>query len=144
MNNSICKYLIIKPLNLVLQFHQNNLTLEGLKKLKQSIIEDPEYDANFNFIVDLRLTDIKMTPDELLSYGNWVEKVLSDKRKQMALLTSNPHQVTHAMLFKLNDNFKNLSYDVFSTIEGALIHVDVDISNMQFIENEIDKLKAGN
>lgn len=142
MNNSIYKYLIIKHLNLIIQFHQNDLTFEGLKKLKLSIIDDPDYDPNFNFIVDLRLSEIKMTPDELLGYGNWVEDVLNDKRKQMALLTSKPHQVTQAMLFKLNDNLKNLCYDVFCTTEGTLRHVDIDLSNIEFIEREIEKLKA--
>lgn len=139
---SVYKYLIIKPLKLIIQFHQNDLTLEDIKALKQSIIDDPDYSASFNFIIDLRLADIKMTPDELQGYGNWVEEALNDEKKHMSLLTSNPQQVSSAFIFKLNDNFKNLSYEVFSTVEGALCHVDVDISNMQFVESEIDKLKV--
>ena len=142
MNYDVYKYLIIKSLKLIVQFHQNNLSYEGLKKLKLSIINDPEYDPCFNFLLDLRLADTKMTPQELNNYGNWVEAVLYDKPKQMALLTSNPHQVSRAFIFKLNENFKNLSYEVFSTMEGALNHVGVDVSNAQFVENEIDKLKV--
>lgn len=144
MNSSIYKYLIIKSLDLIIQFHQNDLTFEGLKKLKQTIINDPQYNPNFNFIIDLRLSEIKMSRDELRLFGDWVEVLLNDKRKQMALLTANPQQVTQAMLFKINDNIKHLSYDVFCTMEAALAHVGVDISNMQFIENEIDKLKVKN
>ncbi len=137
----IYKYLIIKPLKLIVQFHQNDLTFNGIKKLKQSIIDDPEYNSSYNFIIDLRLAANKMNEKELQLYGDWVESVLNDEKKHMSLLTLNTRQVISALLFKLNDNFKNLNYDVFSTMEGALSHVDVDISNMQFVESEIDKLK---
>tara|TARA_R110000868_G_scaffold720_4_gene5241 strand:+ start:4163 stop:4594 length:432 start_codon:yes stop_codon:yes gene_type:complete len=138
----IYKYLIIKPLKLVVQFHQNDLTFNGIKKLKQSIIDDPEYNSNYNFIIDLRLANIKMDQNELHLYGDWVESILNDEKKHLSLLTLNSRQVISALLFKLNDNFKNLHYDVFSTMEGALTHVDVDISNMPFVESEIDKLKV--
>tara|TARA_R110002050_G_scaffold675_10_gene4761 strand:+ start:1168 stop:1599 length:432 start_codon:yes stop_codon:yes gene_type:complete len=138
----IYKYLIIKPLKLVVQFHQNDLTFNGIKKLKQSIIDDPEYNSSYNFIIDLRLANIKMDQNELHLYGDWVESILNDEKKHLSLLTLNSRQVISALLFKLNDNFKNLHYDVFSTMEGALTHVDVDISNMPFVESEIDKLKV--
>lgn len=138
----IYKYLIINPLKLIIQFHQYDLTFDGIKKLKESIMNDNEYNAEYNFIIDLRLADVKMTPNELQRYGNWVQDVLNRKDKNLALLTSNPNQVTNATLYKLNDNFKNLHYDVFSTMESALRHVDIDISNMQFIETEISKLKV--
>ncbi len=135
------KYLIISNLNLIIQFHQNDLTFEGIKKLKQTIINDSKYNPEYNVIIDLRLADVKMTPNELQRYGNWVQDILNDTKKNMALLTSNPNQVTSATLYRLNDNFTNLNYEVFSTMEAALRHIDIDISNMQFIETEIDKLK---
>lgn len=135
------KYLIFSSLKLIIQFHQNDLTFEGIKSLKKKIIADSKYRAEYNFIIDLRLADIKMTPNELQRYGNWVQDVLNDKHKSMALLTSNPNQVTSATLYRLNDSFTTLHYEVFSTMEAALRHIDIDISNMQFIETEIDKLK---
>ncbi|WP_166967193.1 hypothetical protein [Yeosuana marina] len=109
--------------------------------MKQTIINDSKYNPEYNVIIDLRLADVKMTPNELQRYGNWVQDILNDTKKNMALLTSNPNQVTSATLYRLNDNFTNLNYEVFSTMEAALRHIDIDISNMQFIETEIDKLK---
>lgn len=140
--NGVYKYSIIKPLELIIQFHQNDLTFDGIKALKQSIIRDSDYNPKFNFIIDLRLANIKMSLLELKLYGDWVEETLNDSHKNMALLTDNPSQVSNAMLFKLNDNIKNLYYEVVSSMEGALSHVDVDISNLELVENEISKLKV--
>jgi len=140
--SGIYKYLILNKLKLIIQFHQNDLTFDEIKKLKQSIIVDPNYDASFNYIIDLRLTNVKMSLNELQLYGNWVQETLSTNHKNLALLTSNPNQVSNALLFKLNDNFKSLYYEVFSTMEGALGHVNIDLSNLEYIENEIRKLKV--
>ncbi|MFH4964850.1 hypothetical protein V8G69_07580 [Gaetbulibacter sp. M235] len=140
--DGVYKYSIIKPLELIIQFHQNDLTFDGIKALKQSIIRDSNYNPKFNFIIDLRLANIKMSLLELKLYGDWVEETLNDSHKNMALFTDNPSQVSNAMLFKLNDNIKNLYYEVVSSMEGVLSHVDVDISNLELVENEISKLKV--
>lgn len=135
------KYCIIKPLKLILQFHQNDLTFDGLKNLKLSILNDKSYDPNFNFIIDLRLTNVKMSLNELKLYGDWVQETLNDSNKNMSILTETPNQVSNAIMFKLNDNIKNLHYEVFCSMEAALNHVDVDLSNLKFVEDEIRKLK---
>ena len=75
------------------------------KKLKQSIIVDPNYDASFNYIIDLRLTNMKLSFKELQLYGNWVQETLNTNHKNLALLTTNPNQVSNALLFKLNEVF---------------------------------------
>lgn len=139
--NGIYKYLILNELKVIIQFHQYDLSFEEIKNLKLSIIADPNYDSSFNYIIDLRLTNVKMSLIELQLYGDWVQEKLQTNNKNLALLTSNPIQVSNAMLFKLNDNFKNLAYEVFCTMEGALNHVNLDLSNLDFIENEINKLK---
>jgi len=140
--SGIYKYLILNKLKLIIQFHQNDLAFDEIKQLKQSIIVDPNYDDSFNYIIDLRLTNVKMSFKELQLYGNWVQETLSTNHKNLALLTSNPNQVSNALLFKLNDNFKSLYYEDFSTMEGALGHVNIDLSNLEYIENEIRKLKV--
>lgn len=139
--SGIYKYLILNKLKLIIQFHQNDLTFDEIKKLKQSIIVDSNYGASFNYIIDLRLTNLKMSLNELQLYGNWVQETLSTNHKNLAILTSNPNQVSNALLFKLNDNLKSLHYEVYSSMEGALGHVNVDLSNLEHIENEINKLK---
>ena len=58
--SGIYKYLILNKLKLIIQFHQNDLTFDEIKKLKISIIVGPNYDASFNYIIDLRLTNLKM------------------------------------------------------------------------------------
>lgn len=140
--SGIYKYLILTKLKLIIQFHQNDLTFDEIKKLKQTILIDPDYDTRFNYIIDLRLTHVKMSLNELQLYGNWVQETLSTNHKNLALLTSNPNQVSNALLFKLNDNLKSLHYEVYSSMAGALGHVNVDLSNLEYIENEISKLKV--
>jgi hypothetical protein len=142
---SIYKYSILKKEGLIIQFHQNELKLEGIKKLKLDIINDPDFDPDFVFLVDVKNAQIMMTTDELAQYGDFVSAKLKLKgARRLAILTSNPNQVAKSIIYTHNSNLKPLVYEVFSTLNGALKWLDVDASNLKIIASEIEKLENVN
>ena len=137
----IYKYLIIKKVGLMIQFHQNELTLKGIKKLKLDIINDKDFNPNFGFLIDIRKAKITMTVEELDDYGNFVADNLKlEGLKRLALLTEQPEQVAKSMIYTLNKRLKPLQYETFSTLDGAIHWLHIDISQIGMVQSEIKKI----
>jgi hypothetical protein len=142
---SINRYSILKEEGLIIQFHQNELKLDGMKKLKLDIINDPDFDPNFVFLIDVKNAQIMMTTDELAQYGNFVSANLKLKgARRLAILTTNSNQVVKSVIYTQNSNLKPLVYEIFSTLDGALNWLGVDTFNLKIIASEIKKLKNAN
>ncbi len=138
---NIYKYLIIKKVGLMIQFHQNELTYNGIKKLKLDIINDKDFNPNFGFLIDIRKAKITMTEEELEDYGNFVANNLKlEGLKRIAVLTEQPEQVVKTMIFKLNKRIKPLQYEIFSTLDGAIHWLHIDISKTGMVQSEIKKI----
>lgn len=112
-----------------------------MKKMKQSLLQDKCYNSDFRILTDLRLSNISTTIEEVEEYGKWIgEKLKSVRFNSNVILTSTPQQVSKAILFNLNKNLKDINYTIFSSLEGSLKHLDIDISNIGIIENVIEKM----
>lgn len=137
----VYKYSILEDFKLIIQFYQNDITLSGMKKMKQSLLQDKCYNSDFRILTDLRLSNISTTIEEVEEYGKWIgEKLKSVRFNSNVILTSTPQQVSKAILFNLNKNLKDINYTIFSSLEGSLKHLDIDISNIGIIENVIEKM----
>lgn len=137
----VYKYSILEDLKLIIQFYQNDITLSGMKKMKQSLLQDKCYNSDFRILTDLRLSNISTTIEEVEEYGKWIgEKLKSVRFNSNVILTSTPQQVSKAILFNLNKNLKDINYTIFSSLEGSLKHLDIDISNIGITENVIEKM----
>jgi hypothetical protein len=137
----IYKYSILKEVGLVIQFHQNKLTFEGIKKLKSDIINDKDFNPYYVFIIDVRKAEIIMTRTELEDYGDWVVENLKLKGlRRLALLTENPDQVVKSTIYTLNVKVSPLNYNIFSSLEGAIPWLNIDTANIDLIRAEINKL----
>ncbi len=138
---NIYKYLIIKKVGLVIQFHQNELTYNGIKKLKLDIINDKDFNPNFGFLIDIRKAKITMTAEELEDYGDFVADNLKlEELKRLAILTEHPGQVAMSMIYSLNERLKPLQYRIFSTLDGAIHWLHIDISQIGMVQSEINKI----
>ncbi len=138
---NIYKYLIIKKVGLVIQFHQNELTYKGIKNLKLDIINDKDFNPNFGFLIDIRKAKITLTEEELEDYGNFVANNLKlEGLKRIAILTEQPEQVVKSTIYLLNKRIKPLQYRIFSTLDGALRWLYIDISNIGMVQSEINKI----
>ena len=149
----IYKYLILNDIGLIIQYHQNNLTYDGIKKLKLAIIKDKGFNPDFGFIVDCRKANIAMNIEELIEYGAWVaENLKLNGLKRIVLLTRTPAQVAKSTIYALNEKIAPLNYQVFSTMEASLewLHIDpaftdrveMEIRNLSEFQNNTEKYSA--
>jgi len=139
---NIYRYSILNNIGLIIQYHENNLTLNGIKRLKSEIIEDKHYNPEYVFLVDVRRAKIKMTGDELFEYGIWTKEIMKLKGlMRLAILTNDPEQVAVSTIYTLNEKMLPLKHQVFSTLDAALDWLHVDISNQNVVEVEIDRIR---
>ncbi len=108
--------------------------------MKQDVFQDKRYNSNYRLLGDVRLSNICMTTDEVEDYKKWIgEKLSSNRMRSDVILTTTPQQVSLSMIFDLSD-LNKLRYRICSTMEGALEFLDIDISNIEIIENEIERM----
>ncbi|MBN4082791.1 hypothetical protein JYT50_00215 [bacterium AH-315-A23] len=136
------EYIILEEIKLIIEFYQGDITLRGMKNMKRNLFQDKYYNAEYKILSDLRLSKNSLTIEEAEDYGAWVgEKLKSLGSSSQAILTSTPQQVVQSLIYSSNVNFKNNNCKVFSTLEGVLNFLSIDISNIEVIKNEINKIK---
>lgn len=140
--NDIYKYSILEEFGLVIQYHENDITYEGIKQLKFDILSDKAYKSDFVFIIDIRKAKTTLTKDELTEYGNWVASNLElNDLSRHVLLTSNPEQVVKTTMYLMNKNISLFQYKICSTLDAALYWLNIDTSFYNTIKGEIEKLQ---
>ena len=139
----IYKYIILKNLNLIIQFYQGKITYEGLLKLNQEILKDNNYNPNFGILVDFRLSKSNISIEEIKSYSKWVnEQSILNRLNNRVILTNTPEQVTKSTIFSLEEEVKEFNYLIFSTLENSLTSLNIDISNLERVEIEIEQMRV--
>ncbi len=119
-----CVYKILPLVNLVLQIHIGDNDYRDFKNLKQSIINDKEFNHEFNFIIDLRDAHIKMTTDEFIKYAKLVTKLHTPINPiKFAILTNTPEHVVCSILFELNECNNLLICKAFSSLHHSLLWI---------------------
>ncbi len=117
-----CVYKILPLVNLVLQIHNGDNDYRDFKYIKQNIINDKEFNHEFNFIIDVRDSHIKMTTDEFIKYTKLVIKLHAPINPiKIAVLTASPEHVAFVILFELNECNNLLKYKAFSTLHHSLL-----------------------
>ncbi len=139
----IYKYSILKDLSLIIEFYRNEITRKGLIKLKQDIYNDKDYNPEFFNLMDIRLSTIKMDEKELFQSIDWINKNSKSSGKYPTIiLTDSPEQVVKSMLVQNIDKVKKFQIMIFSTLEKSLMTFGIDLSNLETVTTEIEKLKV--
>jgi len=139
---TIYKYKILKDAEIVIQFHKNDLTYEGAKKLKLKIINDINFRHNFSFLIDVREVKYKVTKESTKEYGNFVsDNLISKGLNKIAILTKTPEQFVNATIFALEQSYTSSKYKVFSTLKEAIRWLNIDINKSDTIISEINRMK---
>jgi hypothetical protein len=111
-------------------------------QLKQLQFEDPDFDPNFNLVLDIRNIEDIVSEESIKSYTVDIKPLqVFTKRIKAAVITHLPSQVTGATLYKLFEN-KAIDCEVFSTLEYALKWLGVgiiDLENMDFNKTQPNK-----
>lgn len=143
--NEISKYTVLKDLNLVIQYHQDNITFDGLKQIKTQIVSDEHVKSmnDYNTIVDIRCCKITCNLDEIQKYRKYVSQCYPsrDKVHKVAIISNEPLQVAKATMFTISPASDLVIYKIFSTMEGALLWLSRPESQELIIEDTIKKLR---
>ena len=120
MKKNLYRYFIIKDENLVIEILSGCFDLSDYINLKQSQFKDPDYDPNFNLILDIRNIEDIVSQKIIKEYPERIKPIQHfTKRIKAAVITHTPSQVTGASLYKLFED-KSIDFKIFSTLEYAL------------------------
>lgn len=140
----VYKYLILKNLKLIILFYQNNVKIEGLKKLKLQLIQDKNYNPNFRTLIDNRLiSDKYLTIKVLEDYNEWNEKNFNSSGSlENVVLTKTPYQTSKSIYYGLIQKNRKVRYSIFTSLLKCLLHLNIRLYNLKTIENEIEKMRV--
>ena len=97
------------------------VSFEDYKQVKQSEFNDPDFDADFNVITDMRLLNLELNViiiDKIINFIDNNSNTMKDRKS--AILTNKPNQVVNSFVFRSGAKNLPLNIKVFSTMEGAL------------------------
>ena len=138
MNENIYKYYILKEKNLVIEILRGSFDLSDFVNLKKTESEDPDFDSNFNSILDIRNIDnvfskeIQKDLEKFLGIIKTIQQVT--KSRKAAVITSTPAQVTGITWYKFIDD-RGIDYKVFSTLESAIQWLGLSEADLKDIES---------
>lgn len=135
-------YRILKKNHLILEYYAGEMSLNDIFSLKEKMFRDPNYDAAYSVIHDLRDAILNISESEVANVEKFLKKHPSviGKRKG-ACLTANPHDVAIAMLVSFVFNKYPLELKVFELPESAMTWLNISVNLMGEIEKELIKLK---
>jgi hypothetical protein len=134
MKDNLYKYHILKDKNLIIEIMRGSFELEEYMKLKKSQFEDPDYDPNFNIIMDIRNIEDIVSEQIIKEYTKIIKPVqLFTRRIKAAVITETPSQVTGAILYKMLEE-KSIDYEIFSTFEYALKWLGISKSDLKDLD----------
>lgn len=139
MNKNSYKYYILKKKNLVIESLRGSFDLSEFVNLKKSESEDPDFDPNFNSILDIRNVENVFTKEIISDLEKYlgIIKTLQPftKRRKAAVITCTPSQVAGIEWYKIFIDDREIDYKIFSTFEGAKEWLEVgeiDLNDIDF------------
>ena len=122
MNKNFYNYYILKDKNLVIEILRGIFDITDFINLKKAESEDPDFDPNFNSILDIRNVENAFSKEIRNDLENYlgIIKTLQHvtKRRKTAVITYKPSQVAGISWYQLVDD-RGIDYKVFSTLEAA-------------------------
>jgi len=133
MSGLISNYKILKEHNLIVEYHSGILDADSFIKFKKSITLDPLFLPSLNYFVHLKKVTFSTNLEDIDKYANFLEaNSMVYGNRRVALVTNTPNQVVSATIFKMMQQNKSQSVEIFSTNERALQWL-----NSNFNKNEI-------
>jgi hypothetical protein len=138
MNKNFYNYYILKDKNLVIEILRGIFDISDFINLKKTESEDPDFDPNFNAILDIRNVENAFSKEIRNDLENYlgIIKTLQHvtKRRKAAVITFKPSQVAGITWYQLMDD-RGIDYKVFSTLKAATEWLgvsEIDLKNIDF------------
>lgn len=130
-------YYILKDKKLVIEILKGDFDLTDFLNLKRKEALDPDFDPNYNSILDIRNVRnafSKEIRDDLKEYKGIIDTVVSiTGLKKTAVVTSKPAQVAGIMWYQMIDG-RNIEYKAFSSLEAASMWLGVSDIDLEKID----------
>lgn len=138
-------YKILPELELILEYQGGAVKGDDAIRLRTAEKSDDEYDPGYNVLIDFRDIEINWTQssDEALErFINFIkcnpDLITSQKT---SLLIAKPEQAVLSTLIKEQYSGFPMRIDVYSTLDAALINLNVSREHFQRIERELLKIR---
>lgn len=116
-----------------MEYHSGILDADSFIEFKKSITLDPLFLPNLNYFIHLKKVTFSTNLEDIDKYANFLEaNSMVYGNRRVALVTNTPNQVVSATIFKMMQQNKAQSVEIFSTNESAL-----EWLNSNFNKNEI-------
>lgn len=128
-------YKILKEHNLIVEYHTGILDVDSFINFKQSITLDPLFLPSLNYFVHLKKVTFSTNSEDIDKYADFLEinsKVFGDRR--VALITDTPNQVVSTTMFKMLQQNKAQSIEIFSTNESALEWLNSNLNKNEILD----------
>ena len=136
------RYKILPELKIIIECYCGKINLELATEHKKKEIQDPKYNANYNFIADLKDAELEASDKDVKGYVDFL-KIFTDVigQRKSAILTNTPMQVAITTILKDNSKDMPVNYGIFSTLIAAVNFVDLPNHHYDEIEKIIENLK---
>lgn len=133
MSGLVSNYKILKEQNLIVEYHSGILDAESFIAFKKCIALDSLFMPSLHYFVHLKNVTFSTNLEDIDKYANFLEaNSMVYGNRRVALITNTPNQVVSTTMFKMIQQNKSQSVEVFSTNESAL-----EWLNSNFNKNEI-------
>lgn len=133
MNDNLYRYYIVKNKNLVIEILSGRFNLDKYINLKKMQYEDPDYDPNYNVIIDISKVKDIVSGNIIKDYAESIKPVQRYTRIiKAAVITATASQVAGATLYSFED--KTTDYQIFSDLENALFWIGVNTDDLKNLD----------
>ena len=140
MQTENSNFLIVENLKLILVVHKNDLTQFEIKKIIQSLKENPYLKSDYSVLIDIRKAVIHMKEDDIVEASTFVfEDLQQTDIKKFAILVLTSEQTTKAFEFVYNYKQSSL-YQVFNSMDASLSWLKIPSINKSQVEIKLEYL----
>ena len=137
-------YKIIPELGLIIECCIGNVDIPITIEMKKKEIEDPEFSASYNKIVDFRRFTSFISNTNIETINSLIDFLEAtnnkDNKIKVALLTDEPNQVVVSHILKTRSKNLSIYFEVFSTLNAASVFVGLNYNETKSIEETIQNL----
>ena len=128
------QYRYVEEFGLIVEKHVGAVRLEVLVKSMGILASKKEFVEGSSFLVDLRATRFNLNIERVKEFVEYMERNFPEAlMRKIALIADESDQVAMATLFKMLQGNNSKNIHVFSTLEYALLwlNVESDVTKME-------------
>lgn len=136
------KYKILKELNLIIRFCSGQPSLDNLFDYIEITANDIDYLPTMLVLNDIRDCSIVFNEEDIIAF---IKKTTKSNRlyakRKIVFVTNTPNQVVFSSLIELFKNETLIEISITSTIEKALIDLNISEINYDLINNTLKEYR---